>query len=142
MQMQAAASNLEQSLQARIAALDAIAANIQSRIGKMQQEGKDMTAATTALVNAQKAIAAAKTDLATLQKRIATMITSKNPRAGLATVKRSATLGVVAKIKVAHKALTDMLPLLKGGAAPAPTATSTPVAQKATTVPAVPAQVR
>jgi hypothetical protein len=125
--LQGAITKMENDLQVRITNLDSLASRIQTRIGKMQQEGKDVTAATTALVNAQKIIASAKTDLVTLQKRISTMVVSKTPTAGFATVKKSATLGVAAKIKAAHKALVDTIVIMKRQGTPGtvpPAATS------------------
>lgn len=112
--LQEAVKKLENSLEVRITNLDSLAARIQTRIAKLQQGGKDMTAATVKLAEAQKAIAVAKAELAILKKADATMVASKKPATAFATIKTKTAKNVTVKIKAAHKALVDTVVLMKG----------------------------
>ena len=112
--LQEAVKKLENSFEVRITNLDSLAARIQTRIAKLQQGGKDMTAATVKLTEAQKAIVAAKAELAILKKADATMVASKKPATAFAVIKAKTAKNVTVKIKAAHKALVDTVVLMKG----------------------------
>lgn len=125
MKLQGAVAKMEQSLEVRIGNLDGLAARIQTRIAKLQAEGKDMTMASAKLAEAQVAIAAAKTELATLKKADAAMVAAAKPATAFAGIKNKTTKNVVAKIKIAHKALVDTVVIMKGqGGAASATSTA------------------
>lgn len=131
--LQEAVMKLENSLQVRVTNLEDIAMRVQSRIAKMQQAGNDTNAATLKLMEAQEAIAAAKTDLATLKKADVAMVASAKPLAAFANIKNKTAKNVVVKIKAAHKALVEVVVLIKGqgtpGAVPAAATSSTSTAR-------------
>lgn len=112
--LQEAVTKMERSLEARVGNLDSLAARIQTRIGKIQAEGKDMTAASAKLVEAQKKIAEAKAELAKLKTANATMVASAKPATAFANIKNRSAKTVVVKIKEAHKALVDTITIMKG----------------------------
>lgn len=122
--LQEAARKVEQSLEVRIANLESLAARIQTRIGKMQLEGKDVTAANIKLTEARAAIAVAKTELNNLKKADAVMVASAKPATAFANIKNKTAKNVVTRIKAAHKALVDTIVLMKGQGTPS-SATST-----------------
>ncbi|HAL24251.1 TPA: hypothetical protein DDZ49_02445 [Candidatus Wolfebacteria bacterium] len=122
--LQEAVRKVEQSLMVRITNLEGLAAKIQARIAKIQAEGKDMTLANTKLADAQKAIVAAKAELAILTKADTAMIASAKPATGFANIKNKTAKNVVVKIKAAHKALVDVIVIMKGQGTPG-SATST-----------------
>jgi hypothetical protein len=116
--LQEAVTKMEHSLQVRIANLDDLAVRVQTRIGKMQQEGKDVTVANAKLVEAQKAIALAKAEMEKLKKANASMVASAKPTVGFANVKNKLVKNVTVKIKAAHKALVDTIVIMKGQGTP------------------------
>lgn len=116
--LQEAVTKLENSLQVRISNLDDLAMRLQSRIAKMQQASDNMTAATVKLMAAQKAIAAAKADLAILKKADVAMVASTRPAAVFANIKNRTAKNVATKIKAAHKALVDVVVIIKGQGTP------------------------
>ena len=122
--LQEAVMRLEHSLDVRIANLDGLAGRIQTRIAKVQLEGKDMTAANAKLGEAKKAIADARAALTALQKADAAMVASTKPATAFANIKNKTAKNVVVKIKAAHKALVDTVVIIKGQMMPA-SATST-----------------
>lgn len=112
--LQEAVGRMENSLQVRIANLDDFAQRIQSRMAKMQTEGKDMTAANAKFAEAQKAIALAKTEMANLKKADAAMIASTKPATAFVNIKNKTAKNVVVRIKAAHAALVDVIVIMKG----------------------------
>lgn len=112
--LQNAVTKLEGSFMVRISNLDGLAARIQTRIGKLQQGGKDMTVASVKLAEAQKLIAEAKTELANLKKADTAMVASAKPATAFAAIKNKTAKNVVVKIKAAHKALVDTIVIMKG----------------------------
>lgn len=122
--LQEAARKMEQNLETRIMNLDGLAARIQTRIAKIQLEGKDMATANAKLAEAQVAIMAAKTELENLKKADVAMVASAKPATGFVNIKNKTAKNVVVKIKAAHKALVDAIVIMKGQGTPG-TATST-----------------
>lgn len=112
--LQEAVANMERSFEARIAGLEGLAGRIQTRIGKLQLEGRDMTAATAKLAEAQKRITEAKTELATLKRADVAMIASAKPATAFGNVKNRYAKNITTKIKAAHKALVETIVLMKG----------------------------
>lgn len=112
--LQEAVTNMERSFEARITGLEGLAGRIQTRIGKLQLEGKDMTAATAKLTEAQKRITEAKTELATLKKADVAMVASAKPATAFGNVKNKYAKNITVKIKAAHKALVETIVLMKG----------------------------
>lgn len=122
--LQEAVRKMEQSLETRIMNLDGLAARIQTRIAKIQMEGKDTTVANAKLAEARAAIMAARTELENLKKADAAMVASAKPATGFVNIKNKTAKNVVVKIKAAHKALVDAIVIMKGQGAPG-AATST-----------------
>ena len=129
--LQEAVTGLERSLEVRIATLEEVAMRIQSRIAKLQLEGKDMTIASAKLVEAQKAITGAKTELATMKKANVAMVASTKPATAFANIKNKLAKNVTTKIKAAHKALVETIVSMKGAGngMPATATTSTSTAR-------------
>lgn len=112
--LQEAVMGMERSLEARIAGLEGLAGRIQSRMGKMQAEGKDMVIAVAKFAEAQKRIAEAKAELANLKKANAAMVASAKPATAFGNIKNKLAKNVAVKIKDAHKALVDTVVIMKG----------------------------
>lgn len=120
--LQNAVTVMERSFEVRIAGLEGLASRIQTRIGKLQTEGKDMTAASVKLAEAQKRITEAKTELSALKKADTAMVASAKPATAFGNVKNKFAKNVTAKIKAIHATLVETVVIMKGQGVP--TATS------------------
>ena len=126
-------TRLEMSLQARITNLEGVAGKIQARIGKIQQGGGDVTAATMKFAEAQKRITEAKTALGVMKAANIKMANAAKPAVAFGTIKNKLAKDVTVSIKAAHRALVDTVVIMKGqggarGGSPV-TATSSATAQ-------------
>lgn len=127
--LQEAVTGLERSFEARIMGLDGIAGHIQTRIAKLQMEGKDMTLVNAKFAAAQKLISAAKADLASLKKANATMVASKKPAVAFGTIKNKLVKNSTNRIKAAHAALVETIVLMKGSGSSSSATSSTSTVQ-------------
>lgn len=112
--LQGAVTAMERNFEVRIALLDDLEARIATRIGKAQQEGRDMIAASAKLEEARKRIAEAKVELTNLKKANVTMVASTKPAVAFGNIRNKSVKNVTAKIKTAHAALVDAITIIKG----------------------------
>lgn len=116
-------------LEAAISRESKLADRIESRINKFAEAGKDVSAAREQLRIARGKIEEAKSALAAAKSRIEEVVNSETPKTAFGEVRENLTKAVVAKIKEAHQALTEVLRVLKGlseRVKPTPTASPTP----------------
>ncbi len=119
------AMRVENRFDVNIRTLDSLSSRIASRIGKMGQEGIDMTEAKAKLNEANIAIQSAKDAATALQQGIENAFSSTQPKVTFNKVRVQLVKDVMDKVKAAHKALVDTVTILMKVARPSDAATST-----------------
>ncbi len=98
---------------ASINRLENVASRLDSRLGKLAKDGKDVTDFRTALDGAKSKIASAKTALSEVKLSLETMVVSETPKADFE-MARGKLDSVKDAIKQAHAALVDVINSIKG----------------------------
>lgn len=120
------AANISNRLDAYLRRFDNVATRLNSRMTKMEAEGKDVAAARATLASAETQLATARQTLASIDRDVAAFVGSDNPREAWARVKTTYTTSYTA-LAAAHADLKTVVTLLSdaGTIPPAETATST-----------------